>query len=202
MNDPTPTPPSIWNVPNRLTAARLLLAVAVFFLLPLQYYITAMILFIIAAATDWVDGYWARRYNQVTQLGRVFDPVVDKILICGTFIMLVEEMHDYEVRVWGWLAVLVTCREMLVTVLRSYIEQHGGDFSAKMPGKLKMVFQCVAAGAAMLALAYGTRGSGPEAVPAWLTSVLTISIVLTVVYTVYSGVGYIKSAVSMLRATD
>ena len=74
------TPVRNWNVPNQLTAMRLLLSIAVFVLIPLERYTAATTLFILAAATDWIDGYWARRYNQVTQLGRIFDPFVDKVL--------------------------------------------------------------------------------------------------------------------------
>ena len=186
---------SAWNVPNQLTALRLLLSIAVFALIPLQQYALAMVLFLVAAATDWVDGYWARRYDQVTQLGRIFDPFVDKVLICGTFIMLAEAMVKYSISIAGWLAVLVMAREMLVTVLRSYIEQQGIDFSAKMPGKLKMVFQCGAAVAALVALQYE-----PAAVPSWVNATLIGFLVLTVVFTVYSGAGYVRSAARILRA--
>ncbi|MFP6671257.1 MAG: CDP-diacylglycerol--glycerol-3-phosphate 3-phosphatidyltransferase [Pirellulaceae bacterium] len=188
---------SSWNVPNQLTALRLLLSVAVFTLIPLEQYLLATVLFVVAAASDWLDGYWARRYGQVTQLGRIFDPFVDKVLICGTFIMLAEAMVDYPFRIAGWLAVLVTAREMLVTVLRSYIEQQGIDFSAKMPGKLKMVFQCGAAVSALVALQYEANS-----VPGWINITLASFLVLTVVFTVYSGAGYVRSAARILRATD
>ena len=190
-------PASAWNVPNQLTAVRLLLSVAVFTLIPLEQYLLATVLFVVAAATDWLDGYWARRYGQVTQLGRIFDPFVDKVLICGTFIMLAEAMVDYPFRIAGWLAVLVTAREMLVTVLRSYIEQQGIDFSAKMPGKLKMVFQCGAAVSALVALQYEANS-----VPGWINVTLASFLVLTVAFTVYSGAGYVRSAARILRAAD
>ena len=190
----SPTSGSSWNVPNQLTALRLLLSIAVFALIPLEQYTLATVLFLVAAATDWVDGYWARRYDQVTQLGRIFDPFVDKVLICGTFIMLAEAMVNYSIAITGWLAVLVMAREMLVTVLRSYIEQQGIDFSAKMPGKLKMVFQCGAAVAALVALQYE-----PADVPSWVNATLIGFLVLTVVFTVYSGAGYVRSAARILR---
>ena len=195
-NEPS-KPSSSWNVPNQLTALRLLLSIAVFALIPLEQYTLATVLFVLAAATDWADGYWARRYGQVTQLGRIFDPFVDKVLICGTFIMLAEAMGGYPVAIAGWLAVLVMAREMLVTVLRSYIEQQGIDLSAKMPGKLKMVFQCGAAVAALVALQYDTKS-----VPDWINNTLLVFLVLTVVFTVYSGAGYVRSAARILRAPD
>ncbi len=193
----------VFNVPNQLTAARLALAVVVFVLLPLGYYIAAAVVFVIAASTDWVDGYWARKYNQVTQLGRIFDPFVDKIIICGTFIYLAAE-GDSGSGIYPWMAVVVVGRELLVTVLRSYIEQHGGDFSASMAGKLKMVFQCVAAAASMIALAVGGKVQitwyGATGEPAWVFAVLVAFVWLSIISTVYSGVIYFFAAAKLLRS--
>ena len=61
----TSTPPSPWNVPNLLTTARLILAIVVFALISNDLYLAALVVFVFAAATDWIDGYWARRYGQV-----------------------------------------------------------------------------------------------------------------------------------------
>jgi CDP-diacylglycerol--glycerol-3-phosphate 3-phosphatidyltransferase len=119
------TNPQVLNVPNVLTSVRLVLAIVVFVLIPLELYIPAMVVFIVAAATDWVDGYWARKYGQVTQLGRIFDPFVDKIIICGTFIFLSSQPGS---GIPAWISVVVVGRELLVTVLRSYLEQRGADF--------------------------------------------------------------------------
>jgi len=179
------------NVPNVLTTIRLLLAVVVFVLLPLHYFAAALVVFILAASTDWVDGYWARRFGQVTQVGRIFDPFVDKIIICGVFIFLAAEEGS---RIVPWMAVVVVAREMLVTALRGFIEQSGGDFSAKMSGKLKMVFQCIAAGASMFALIY-VYGEKPQ--PVWLEWGLLISVWLAVLLTIYSGIGYVAAAAKL-----
>src|SRR5688572_1262962 len=80
----------VFNVPNQLTIGRLVLSIALFVLIELAvrlaapgYYLAAMVVFIIAASTDWLDGYWARKYGQVTMLGRILDPFVDKVIICG-----------------------------------------------------------------------------------------------------------------------
>ena len=78
----------IFNVPNQLTAVRLALSVVLFVLLPLEFYLAGLVVFVIAASTDWVDGYYARKYGQVTTLGRILDPFVDKIIVCGSFIYL------------------------------------------------------------------------------------------------------------------
>ena len=185
----------VFNVPNQLTAARFVLSIAVFALIPLQQYLAAMIVFIVAASTDWIDGWYARKYGQVTKLGRIFDPFVDKIIICGTFTLLAVEMRDFPwyIAITGWMAVIVVGRELLVTALRSIIEGGGGDFSAKMAGKLKMVFQCVAAVAALVALNQVGRGGGGEVEP-WLKWTLATSVWVAVVSTVHSGIGYVLAA--------
>jgi len=182
---------TLWNVPNQLTALRLLLSIVVFVLIPLQFYTSAMVIFIIAASTDWIDGYWARKYGQVTKLGRMFDPFVDKIIICGAFILLAAEPES---GIRAWMAVVVVGREMLVTALRGFIEQSGGDFSAKMAGKLKMVFQCVAVVASLVAL---KQGGSP--LPEWLFWTLHVSVWIAVLSTVYSGIGYLAAAMKYLR---
>src|SRR6185503_19719290 len=125
----------LFNVPNQLTTLRLLLSIVLFGFIAFEYYLTSLVLFVIAASTDWLDGYWARKYGQVTNLGRILDPFVDKIIICGTFIFLVAVPGS---GVQAWMVVVIVGRELLVTALRSYLEGEGADFSAKMSGKLKM----------------------------------------------------------------
>ena len=192
MSDTTPDVPAakVFNIPNQLTAARFVLAILVFVLIVYERYFGAMIVFIIAASTDWIDGYWARRFNQVTKLGRMFDPFVDKIIICGTFIFLVA-VPDSGVQ--AWMAVVIVGRELLVTALRSYLEGEGADFSASMSGKLKMVVQCLAAVLALFALYYGSPRT--EA----LQWAVVISIWAAVLLTVYSGVAYAYRAIVLLR---
>lgn len=174
-----------------MTTSRLVLSIVVFVLIPCQCYLSALIVFVIAVSTDWVDGFWARRYGQVTKLGRVFDPFVDKIIVCGAFILLAAEPGS---GIAAWMAVIVVGREMLVTTLRSLIEQSGGDFSAKMAGKLKMVFQCVAVVISLLVLMHGDREP-----PLWLTTALVVSVWVAVLLTIYSGVGYMLAAARYFR---
>ncbi len=89
-------------------------------------------------------------------------------------------------------------RELLVTVLRSMVEQSGGDFSAKMAGKLKMWFQCIAAGSSLVALAL--TGASPERrLPIWLVIVMIGSIWLAVISTVQSGIEYVQAATKYFR---
>ncbi len=191
---------AILNVPNVITAVRFVLSIVVFVLIPLEQYLAALIVFVIAASTDWIDGWWARKYDQVTKLGRIFDPFVDKIIICGTFIFLAAEWPASGIE--PWMAVVVMGREMLVTAIRGVIEQQGGDFSAQFMGKLKMVFQCVAVVASLVALQYwhqfllpsGVKPGSTNFVPGWLYWTLHVSVWLAVISTVYSGLEYIWAA--------
>jgi CDP-diacylglycerol--glycerol-3-phosphate 3-phosphatidyltransferase len=182
------------NVPNVLTAMRLVLAVVVFVLVPLGWYASALVVFIVAAVTDWVDGWWARRFGQVTQFGRIFDPFADKIIVCGLFILLAAEEGS---EIAPWMAVVVVGREMLVTALRGFIEQSGGDFSAQLSGKLKMVFQCAAIIASLILLR-----RGPLTAPEWMHWVVLSLVWIAVISTIYSGVGYCLAAGRYFRPAD
>lgn len=182
----------IINVPNALSTARFVLAIVVFVLVEHSWYPAALAVFLVAASTDWVDGYWARRFGQVSKVGRILDPFVDKIIICGTFIYLAAAGQLSGIP--PWVAVVVVGRELLVTALRSAIEASGGDFSASWSGKWKMFFQCVAASASLLTLSYGDSTK-----PAFLSYALTASVWLTVASTVYSGLDYVIAAARRWR---
>ena len=181
-----------FNLPNQLTAMRLALSVVLFVLIVWKLYLASFVVFLVAASTDWVDGYLARRYGMVTTLGRILDPFADKIIVCGSFIFLaaIPELHQY---VQAWMVVVIVGRELLVTALRSFLEQRGADFSAAMSGKLKMVLQCVAIGVSLFYLSYL-----PDAVPAAIEWLLIASVWSAVVLTVYSGVAYIRTAITLL----
>lgn len=190
---------AIFNLPNQLTSLRLLLSVVLFCFIACGYYLTGMWLFIVAAGTDWLDGYFARKYQLVTTLGRILDPFADKVIVCGTFIFLtaVPAMNEAPWGLRAWMVVVIVGRELLVTALRSFIEDRGSDFSAKMSGKLKMVLQCVAAGVCLFYLSY----DAPQAKNAadWCWWLMVVSIWSSLVLTVYSGVVYIRIAVKLLR---
>lgn len=187
----------VFNVPNQLTSIRFVLAIVLFWLIGTAgsdnpgRYLAGMWVFIVAAGTDWIDGFYARRYNQVTTVGRIFDPFVDKIIICGTFIFLAAIPHS---ALTPAMAVIVVGRELLVTALRSFFEQQGSDFSANLLGKLKMVLQCVAAATSLFRLSYGAA-----AVPDWLQTLLVASVWSAVVITVVSGVVYVVAAIRLVR---
>jgi CDP-diacylglycerol--glycerol-3-phosphate 3-phosphatidyltransferase len=183
---------SPWNVPNLLTTVRFALAIAVIALIPAKAYTAALIVFIVAASTDWMDGYWARKYGQVTKLGRIFDPFVDKIIICGSFIALVTLPES---GIAAWMAVVVVGRELLVTSLRGIIEGAGGDFSATFWGKWKMVVQCFAVGFSLLGMALAPPSS-------LLLGLRYVAIWGSVLITIYSGLDYTLAAARVLRGEE
>ncbi len=200
----------IWNVPNQLTIARLILSVFCFVFLAVDWYLTSLVLFVIAAGTDWVDGFWARRYGQITQLGRILDPFADKIIICGTFIFLAAVPPTITGRsaseVAAWMAVVVMAREILVTALRSFFEEHGTDFSAKWAGKWKMVLQCAAAAMSLWRLwyyKYDPTGPHWDDEPSdWSTWLLRLLVWAAIAMTIYSGWGYVQTALRLLKSTE
>jgi len=178
------------NLPNQLTIARVALSIVLFVCISYDWFAAGFVLFVVAASTDWLDGYFARRYGLVTTLGRILDPFADKLIICGTFIFLAAETSG---GIRPWMAVTVMGRELLVTALRSFLEQRGTDFSADLSGKLKMVLQCVAAGASLFYLAFE---------PAWLAEPVVWIAWAAVVITVYSGLTYVRRALRLLGDTE
>lgn len=189
---------SAFNLPNQLTFLRLGLAVVMFALVSADCFLAAFVLFVVASSTDWLDGYFARKYGQVTTLGRILDPFADKVIVCGTFIYLVAlpAMTAVPGGLRAWMVVVIVGRELLVTALRSFLEERGSDFSANMLGKLKMVLQCIAAGTGLFFLAQGKGMAGPAP---WLWWILVTSIWSAVVLTAYSGVIYVWVAIKVLR---
>ncbi len=191
---------TIVNFPNQVTTVRLLLAIVLFVLLHLHWYWAGLWMFIITASTDWLDGFWARRYGQITILGRMLDPFVDKVVICGTYIFLAADPNS---GLMAWMAVLVLGRELLVTALRSFLEQQGADFSASISGKFKFILQCIAAGTSLFWLSYDLKVAPLEmhVEPRWVQWTVVISVWSMIAMTVYSGYAYVRAAVRLVRGT-
>lgn len=189
--------------------ARLLLAV-LFFVLICQFSArepdnrimdACLIIFIIAGVTDWLDGYLARRTNQVTTLGRVLDPFVDKVLICGAFVFFagvdfVDASDRNITAVAPWMVVVIIARELLVTALRSLSESGGQSFGADIFGKIKTIIQMVTAGLIMLLVAHG-RLDDPQSVTTILARVM---LWITIAITLFSGLNYLYKARNLLFA--
>ncbi|HLR80176.1 MAG TPA: CDP-diacylglycerol--glycerol-3-phosphate 3-phosphatidyltransferase [Bacillota bacterium] len=142
------------NVPNKITLSRIFL-IPIFVIvlivpvdwgqweigyneLPVAHFVGAL-LFIIASVTDWVDGYYARKYNLVTTLGKFLDPLADKLLVSAGFILLVELGLAP-----AWVVILIISREFAVTGLRLVASGEGIVLAASNMGKLKTTTQILA----------------------------------------------------------
>lgn len=208
------------QLPNTLTALRLVLA-AVFFILLNQYrygtgpaveghawLLVSLGLFICAAVTDYLDGYLARRWDVVTSFGRIMDPFCDKVLVLGAFICLagprfvipqaVEQGHFFTMisGVYPWMVVVMLARELLVTSIRGEMESQGTQFGAKLSGKLKTVLQLVAIPIILLLVWLDPFQPGH----AWMGVVRDVLVYAIVVATVVSGWPYVVAAVRSMKS--
>jgi CDP-diacylglycerol--glycerol-3-phosphate 3-phosphatidyltransferase len=186
------------NLPNSITLSRLLVCAATFLCLELvqdpQHPDSALVwsafaLFLVAAVTDFLDGYLARKYQMVTAFGRVADPFADKVLVVGTLVILLKFPAATQL-LTTWYVVIVVAREFLVTAVRGLVEASGKPFPADRLGKWKMVSQ-VWTGAALLSMVAGTDVFGWAA--RWG---IWVSLFLTVV----SGINYVWKARAILFA--
>lgn len=185
------------NAPNLVTGIRLLLSIVLFTMIASGgWWIASAALFVIAASTDALDGYLARRYKQITVLGRIMDPFVDKVIVCGTFVFLLEKQGQttttLDSGVNAWMVIIIIGREMFVSSLRGILEKEGKDFSANMVGKMKMTLQCVAVTASLLSLSKELPWS-------WLPAVRDVLLWLAVGVTIWSGLIYLVRGFRLLR---
>lgn len=183
----TPRQPPVFNLPNQLTASRFVLAIILFALIEYEHWILCIGVFALAAVTDWLDGYLARKQGLTSTLGRNLDPLVDKVLICGAFIFLVPVNTA---GVQAWMVTVVVARELIITGLRGFMENMGATFGADWLGKIKMVLQCAALFAIFLAL---------ETPQAWVTVVRNMLIYGMLLATALSGLQYLWRAFALLR---
>src|SRR5579872_5056 len=191
-------PPSALNPPNIITLSRLLLAVFLFWLIDVGgHWLAACVVFAIAAATDALDGFIARRYGMVTKIGRILDPFVDKVIIGGAFMFLAVQPES---GVNAWMVMIVIGREMFVTSLRSVLEQEGKDFSAIMSGKIKMVVQCAAVAGSFLFLDYSGGSEVSEHSQTMARNIRDALLWSSVAVTLYSGYEYVIRAARMFRS--
>jgi CDP-diacylglycerol--glycerol-3-phosphate 3-phosphatidyltransferase len=180
------------NLPNRLTVARFFITVAFVVCLSAAIpfgHTLALVLFIVGSVTDYADGYIARRYNLITDFGKLMDPLVDKIMISGAFICLVPGNI-----IPAWAAVVIISREFLITGLRLLAASKGAVLPAESIGKHKTGWQIATIIFFLLVLSIQEfNGFGiPEH---FLSGALSyggnslIAIALTL--TLYSGIGYL-----------
>ena len=195
------------NLPNKLTIFRMILVpimVIIPFLgikaevlgIPLTYIVIDLI-FIIASVTDKLDGYIARKNNQVTTFGKFLDPLADKILVLAAMIMLVEMA-----KLPAWIPIIVLAREFVVSGYRLIAVEKGGKvIAASKWGKLKTVTQMFAIILAFLDLyAFGDCFTGTlQGGDFVLNFIVTIMMIIQVIATIFSGVDYLKGAKELIK---
>jgi len=192
----TRPPEPLLTVPNLLSASRVPLAVGLFACVVYEAWLAGLVVFLAAAATDFLDGWWARRYGPLTVVGRNLDPIADKVLVCGGFIYLIPVPGA---GVLPWMVTVVVCRELVVTGVRGIVEATGQKFGADWFGKLKMGLQCAVLIGVLLIQWLRTLG-GTADLLAVLDPVQAVLLWAMLAATVGSGVQYLVKAARMLRA--
>jgi len=184
------------HLPNQITLTRLLLSVVLFVLLEViggsgggSVWYWAFALFVATTGTDWLDGYLARKWKQVTAFGRIADPLVDKIVICGVLI-LTQTYPETAALVPSWIVLLVVAREFVVSGLRGYIEGQGVSFAASWSGKSKLFVQAFYCGAVLIY---------PSGSQDWSRWCAVVSLWLTAALTVLSAGIYVGRGMTLLR---
>ncbi len=188
----------IRQIPNILTYGRCVLTIVFLGMLlywprvetnPAFFLDIAFVIFVVAGITDMIDGTVARALKVTSKMGRMMDPLADKLLVCGAFICfaIIEEpkLFDFsEITMhiirWGTAAILIA-REVYVTTLRHIAEAKGVDFAATASGKVKMFLQSFGIGTVVIKAAHVQTAAWGY----WFTSVVYL---LMIVSTVYSGI--------------
>ena len=195
------------NLPNKLTIFRILLVPIMvviplfniegsFFNIPISYWIINII-FVIASITDKLDGYLARKNNQVTSFGKFADPLADKILVISALVMLVEAT-----RLPAWIPIIVLAREFIVSGYRLVAVEKGGKvIAASFWGKLKTVTQMIAIILAFLDVnKFAEFLSGNLDGMSLILNILWSGMMLiSVIATVFSGWVYLKNGKDLLK---
>src|SRR5690348_785203 len=198
------------NVPNILSACRIVMLAPLVLLVLLNQPITyavATILFLLVALTDTIDGRLARRYNLVSTLGVFLDLTADKMLVAGLLIALVE-VH----LVPAWIVIIIVAREFLVTGMRSLAASAGKVIPAGRWGKQKTFLTLLATGGILLGSAFGPSHLTlfpPHFVP-WsqvtfgslLLFAADVVMILALIWTILSAVEYIRDAAFLFRAKE
>jgi len=203
------------HVPNLLTAGRFFMAIGFFIVLafydaynPPAWPVLdlALAIFLVAVATDVVDGYLARRMGHMTTFGRIADPFVDKIMVCGAlayfiggqFIQPGVDGAMENVTGWRpWMVVVILAREFLVTGMRSLVESQHMDFSAIGIGKAKLILQFLAI---LWTLVYVGHYAGAGESAPWARGGRDMLIWSATLLTLLSGIVYVKRAYVLLVA--
>ncbi|MEE2819801.1 MAG: CDP-diacylglycerol--glycerol-3-phosphate 3-phosphatidyltransferase [Planctomycetota bacterium] len=204
------------RIPNVITLMRIVIA-AGFFVALTKFHFNepeqgiffgnlAIVLFVVGALTDFIDGYLARKWDVVSMFGRIMDPFCDKVLVLGAFIyfssprfMMGNESNIIHMAtgVYPWMVVVVIARELLVTAIRDVLESIGYSGGANWAGKAKMILQSIAIPAILLI----TVNFKPD-VNGNLLFLNQILVWLVLVVTVLSSIPYISGLLHVMRKSE
>lgn len=180
------------NLPNKLTIARIILTFFFIYFISLQGLVNmtaAALIFVLASLTDFWDGYIAKKYNLISDFGKLMDPIADKFLILAAFLAFVR-MHIVE----NWMVLLILGREMMVTGLRIFAMTKGKVLAAEKAGKHKTVSQMVAIffilGFILFKESLARFSKWSPVIEGWWESGINILMIITVTLTLISGVSY------------
>ena len=196
------------NLPNLVTLTR----VPMVFLIMVLIWIgvpwassVALVLYILAGVTDWLDGYLARRYQMISTFGKFMDSLTDKIFVLGMLIALIG-IPDSPMPAWTtFLVVIILAREFMVTGLRMVAMSKGTVLAAERAGKVKMVLQLVSTGFFILALvvridfAPFLSAEWTQRLYVWVQWIGSILLILTTFLTIQSGIHYLRSYGYLLK---
>lgn len=164
------------NLPNKLTTLRMLLVPVFIIIYLLGYEIVSLVIFATASFTDFLDGYLARKYNLVSNYGKIMDPLADKLLVTSALVCMVQTGL-----VPAWMVIIILAREFAITGLRAVAASEGTVIAAAWSGKVKTVTQ-------MIAIIFLLLRNWPFS----LVNIPFADIMLwiAVIMTIYSGVEY------------
>ncbi|WP_353829009.1 CDP-diacylglycerol--glycerol-3-phosphate 3-phosphatidyltransferase [Agromyces sp. SYSU T0242] len=183
---------SNWNLPNAITVVRIVMAPVFFWLLladggadgPMRWW--AAVIFIVAISTDWVDGHLARSRGLVTDLGKILDPIADKLLTSGALVCL-----SILGELWWWVTILIVVREVGITVWRLIELRRGTVVPASSGGKAKTFAQAIAISLFLTPL-WTIVGD-------WILWVNWAAMAVALALTVWSGLLYVRDAIRLAR---
>ena len=186
-------------LPTKLTLGRIgltLLIMGLLFVPGVAAKAACLALFLLASATDWLDGFLARRWHQTSALGALLDPIADKVLVLGLFISFVQLRL-----VPAWMVLIIVARELLITGVRLYVASRRIVIAATTEGKHKTVSQMLTILILLVLLIIRETVTGPSAVTfeRWMSQIIFWSLWVTVILTVISGASFFWRHRTILR---
>lgn len=194
------------NIPNALTVLRIILGIIIpIMMLTEDFYVRAWaaVLFGIAAFTDWLDGWYARRYNLITKLGKILDPIADKVIVLGAFVVLSDVCFEQMYSIW-WI-VPIFLREVVITVYRLIFLMRKKPIvvAASWSGKAKTVMQMMTLPCAYLYLMFNIYPEGnPIGTHFMMWWLLHLMILASLAFTVGSGLRFFIKNWRAVRAVS